>query len=118
MTVKLIMAGASAAACLAACSASDLAYLTESGTYPDQTLANEYLQCPTGTIVLEKGIRGGESYDRAINRTEHRIMVNFQSRFGGGNQFYANPGQATETLWRSPVDANGTQTLYQCEGND
>jgi len=102
---------------LTACSASDLAYLMETGTYPDQTMPTQYISCPTGTIEIQRGIQGGQAYDRAINRTQRRIMVNFQSRFGGGNQYYADPGRSTETLWRSPVDGNGADILYQCEAD-
>jgi hypothetical protein len=116
MKLKLICIAALAAG-VAGCSTSDMAYLLESGTYPDQTMPSEYITCPTGTIELQRGIRGGQAYDRAINGTRRRVMVNFQSRFGGGNQYYAGPGQATETLWRSPVDANGAGYLYQCDAD-
>jgi len=116
MKLKLICVIGLAAG-LTACSASDLAYLTETGTYPDQTLPSQYVNCPTGTIEFQGGIQGGQAYDRAINRTQRRIMVNFQSRFGGGNQFYADPGRSTETLWRSPVDSNGAGYQYQCEAD-
>lgn len=112
--MKLTLTCIVAASALCACSASDMAFFSETGTYPDQTLASQYADCPTGQIVFERGISGGQSYDRAINRTQQRIMVNYASRFGGGNQFYANPGVATEVLWRSPVDASGAGYTFQC----
>lgn len=107
------MAALAATAGLAGCSTSDWAYMTES--YPDQTVPDDYVQCPTGTVVLQTGITGGQAYNRAINNTRKRISVNFNSRFGGGNLFYAEPGGRTETLWRSPVDAQNAGVQVQCE---
>ncbi len=113
--MKIGVFAAAAGLLLAGCSASDWAYLTEMDTYPDQTMPTQYVDCPTGQIEFQRGISGGQAYDRAINHTRRRIEVNFQSRFGGGNQFSADPGEVTETLWRSPVDGQGAGFKYWCE---
>jgi len=115
--IRKILLLCAAGLTLAACSASDLAYLTETGTYPDQTLPDDHMDCPTGTVIVRSGIRDGQAYQYAINNTRQRIGINFNSRFGGGNQYYADPGERTDTLYRSPVDANGAAYQLQCDAS-
>ncbi len=115
MSRVFVIAALAAAVSAGGCSSSDLAYMMEADQYPDQTIDDMYLSCPTGDVVIVSGVSGGQWYGRAINRTQRRIGINFKSRFGGDNQYFANPGETTETLWRSPIDAQGAANEVDCD---